>query len=1249
MVHTNHQQNDKARLQTPNHDETLANSARLRSQALNHEEFPNDLESQTHRKCFQRETCNDREESPTGRNTDKSVAVGAITNTNNETPENLISNSDTFSTDILSSHTTGIPSSAVHTRSPPKPENDGWVTVLSKADKRNARRRSKTTGSHTKSGNYHRILTLNVNSINDKKLCYLADYLMRNPNSVIAITELVSENSELNNLIRSNSKFPILNHNSAKRVGLMIPKYLESCSEVVDTFNVIQLRKRKSQTVCQTTTFKLTFGKIVEVITVVYCAPDATSNSRFILRKKLLEYSRKFQNYISIGDFNADFEIKKNRDEYKTDFGGILSQIVDVPTRRASKKIGDVIHTSSTRIDLAFVSDQMKNRLVAPPKTYTDSPSDHFMVECTFNLNVPKSYVTYEYYLDTTRRPPLKRGMIEVVVKDLQAELSRVEPTLERMNQTDIISYVQATLRTILDRHNPLNSSGLHTKKIYSFTMSKKLRDMRKERNLLYNKYRYAKRNSSSKQEIEIRYNAYKKSRNACTSLTREEQSSYKVSIIDDGLANSKHIWDFIKKFHPDKTVDTSKTEIVIDGMKGIDLANKMASYLLKRARLVPTGEVEKNSAFIPYPKIVPEMELDIDDTIHYDVEALFETKKKANLSCGPDTISLKHIKDLMPVLKPILQKAVNKPLTGFVDIKNNFNRLISKMASSIDKPLTVKSQRPLAELDALPKYACIKVFVDQLKRLLIPFMKDNQYSFPGKGSPMAIVKILDTFALHAAQKKKTILAIWDFSNAFCTIIHDVILKIAEKYNLSKRLLKLLSEFLEQSFSTIKMSDKNGFYKSEEIHTQVGCQQGQIGSDFIFALANENIAPEPLFNEFIERIKYVDDFNDIMASNNASELITSLKHNIGILLKMATSVGLKLNDDKTKFMFAHLSDSEICEALSLVVPAERLDEAITESKSYTHKLLGFNFSIHNNRISVDSAVDSLIDRLNGCCRIVSSMRKHGLSLPKVKLRIEIATKLIWSACYDIGLCYAYASNPQFERIEKCIRKVIKSSGLDWMTPSDIVNILSTRLPPKTMAIKQILQLGIKFLNPEEIKNKRFNVPRRKTDNLRPFWRIFLNEFEKLPLKLREHIIELLDPTDLGKMDKIKSALKSHFLKLAYPNGEPKHSKIDCLISKHIYSSDVVETRKRKYEDKVQREKFNTPTAKRSRLSSKLNMRLMTKCLAPHNPERPTANRARRSSKPRDLLEGPGKNKEPPDKTVDTPVRYLKRHRSDKVE
>ena len=81
-------------------------------------------------------------------------------------------------------------------------------------------------------------------------------------------------------------------------------------------------------------------------------------------------------------------------------------------------------------------------------------------------------------------------------------------------------------------------------------------------------------------------------------------------------------------------------------------------------------------------------------------------------------------------------------------------------------------------------------------------------------------------------------------------------------------------------------------------------------------------------------------------------------------------------------MSANLSDKEVRDTQSLVVSPEKLDNAIAESKTYTHKLLGFNFSIRNNKVSVESAVDSLIDRVNGCWRIVASMRKHGSSLKK---------------------------------------------------------------------------------------------------------------------------------------------------------------------------------------------------------------------------------------------------------------------------
>merc|ERR1712127_818005 len=112
-----------------------------------------------------------------------------------------------------------------------------------------------------------------------------------------------------------------------------------------------------------------------------------------------------------------------------------------------------------------------------------------------------------------------------------------------------------------------------------------------------------------------------------------------------------------------------------------------MARYLENRAKLVPSEDIEKCSEFIPYPKKSPTEKVHFNDDKKYDVKTLFNTKKKPNYSCGPDTISLKHVNDLMPVIKPVLQTAIDKPLKSFVDIKHNFNRLISKETISINDP----------------------------------------------------------------------------------------------------------------------------------------------------------------------------------------------------------------------------------------------------------------------------------------------------------------------------------------------------------------------------------------------------------------------------------------------------------------------------------------------------------------------------------------------------------------------------------
>ena len=212
-----------------------------------------------------------------------------------------------------------------------------------------------------------------------------------------------------------------------------------------------------------------------------------------------------------------------------------------------------------------------------------------------------------------------------------------------------------------------------------------------------------------------------------------------------------------------------------------------------------------------------------------------------------------------------------------------------------------------------------------------------------------------------------------DFSNAFCTILHDAIINVAKKFGINGNMLKLLYEYLGQTRSIIKMNDVNGYYQSKEIDTKRGCQQGQIGSDFIFAMVNDQILPKSISNEFIHRSKYVDDFADIIACKSYDTISDSLEFNCSLLKNQSTSVGLKLNADKTQIMALNLTDEEI----------KNLNYDITNQPKYLGYGIGLKFSNKKWKLTGNPGADSFINELNAAVRTISSMRKIINSLFKL--------------------------------------------------------------------------------------------------------------------------------------------------------------------------------------------------------------------------------------------------------------------------
>ena len=624
-----------------------------------------------------------------------------------------------------------------------------------------------------------------------------------------------------------------------------------------------------------------------------------------------------------------------------------------------------------------------------------------------------------------------------------------------------------------------------------------------------------------------------------------------------------------------------------------------MADYIYNRARLVPVDLSANFAEKIPIPSTRPAEIIDIDESTPVNIKKCYRVPDpdhkratKPSLACGPDTISLRHITDLMPSIEPILQMAFNKPFDKFHNISSNFNRLISK-ENPPPTTMNEKSLRPIAELNILPKYGPIQVYMNQLRDKLIPHLNDNQYSFPGKGGPLAIVVTLDDLNLQVSTGRPTLLILWDFSNAFCTFHHEVAIKIAKHYNLSDRFIDLLIQFLKQDTFRIKMEDKTGLYLSKEVTTGVGGQQGQIGVDFIFSLVNDSIQPKSFNGEYNKRKKYVDDFSDILNHLSASVVFTSVKKNTELIYEQATSLGLKLNESKLKILPFNIPDEDIDPDFikvpdsDLIVPinADMSDEKIGKLPP----LLGVGFGKNKRKsktlfVSTEKAANNLLARLRADMGIVIASRKTERNLTN---RLKTATSLVWKSCYDIGTIYPYMTAAKFDEIVITIRKVIKLAGLDQLTPREVVYTLSTTISPLRMAHKQIIALGIKQISPQVLNENRNLVPSSPDDKVRPFHNTFKTVFNLLPSKTRKFIQKRMDPRNEGMKTAVKEHLKALF-QLEISGFTDDIDKKRKLAQRHRYSKQKVDKRIEISLKIAHKRKFTTPTGQRTKVRSKIN-------------------------------------------------------------
>ena len=921
----------------------------------------------------------------------------------------------------------------------------------------------------------------NVRTINDEKTRILSNTLK--DYDLLCLSEL-NKNYDFDRKTINDGNFQYHTDVSTNRIGIMASNTMNI--EVIGVgLKLEQVRARENQTAVQSYVYKTSVMNRNVYIENVYVTPDINCANLKNLISHLHNQSRRYRYYLVGGDFNLNWKTACVKDLFR-DLN--LTQVVKDYTRVQMYKkkfrnsdgvvIKETTRTSKTLIDLVFTSMSLRPFVKGVLVDCLYDKFDHKAVTITLDFPSSSRYRYINIPLDPLQRPTPKECHIEKI----KERIGKI-----RVNNLDGFT---GCIKDIFNKYiptYPINSST--RKKIFRTPLVKEeVADIYKKNKM------YTFRKAS-----QYNWNRYKEQRNKVVKIVRRAKSRYcSTQIKKFTKANEiQHCIDRLSNHFNSKLHD-NKQILKVEGFSGVELANKMADFYKYRAeQLVPDSVIK--AAGTPEPVLRNGEYIEPMKSVKFaKLEKLneFIPTKKLTKTQGPSEISSKLIAvfwdDIKDKLEPVLR---SDDVYKYPTVEQGYYQRTIPKKADIE---ILKDLRPLGILNPIPKYFLNKTFFSKIRDHISPILVErNNFSF--RGTHLCIIQTFDKILDLISKKIPTFLVKYDFSNAFGTISHELLLQACSSLNFTGEVLKFIEGYLHNQKSSITVvRDQSGSYLSRKTIMNRGTVQGQIGADICFTI-QQLCLREDLG---VHRSIYVDDINDIVSGMNLSETIKLLKSNETSLSDQSKRIGFKLNEDKTEHIPFNIKDSKLD------------DLAFTRSS----KLLGLPFKATSTGFKLDTATDMICKRLQFRCRKVHILRQY---VTDIWTLLFVARSFVYQSIGELHLIYAYEprvdSTTQFNRVLVKTNDILRATGLSIMTPKSILDaVLGTKL--ETFVQHQILLTGMKILGAElHQKLDRSLKFRFKTTG---YMSTFTTIWNNLDFTLRKEI------SKIATLDKIKTFLKN---------------------------------------------------------------------------------------------------------------------------
>nr|CAH7741509.1 unnamed protein product [Callosobruchus chinensis] len=828
---------------------------------------------------------------------------------------------------------------------------------------------------------------------------------------------------------------------------------------------------------------------VTYAVGVVY-KPPTVSHTLFTdkLEESLALCMLQSQHILCVGDVNINFF-----DQISPSYRYISSMLDSTGMHQI---INEATHISSNSMSLIDVIICSEPSLVVSYAVENTDMSDHELISCKIAHIKPK----LQPFIYTYRS--FKNFNENLFHEDLQ-NLSLTEIYYIR-DVDQKLSVFNKKLLALFDKHIPIKKSRITKAKCP--WLNDEIKDLIKGRNKAKAKFR--------KCPNQAKWDIYKAKRNEINQRIARAKKEYFSSVAQS--KDQKNIWKELKFLD----IKQSKKFEIPSRFDNVDSIN---NHFIDS---IPVTTVDYNliSGYLQNQLCESSFQFKLIDSDCI----LWALGKIKNVSAGADGISISLIKLCVPFIVPFLVHITNTIL-----LEGKFPACWkTAYICPVPKLKDIRQLSDLRPISILPGLSKVveKIIENQLRQHFNDYniLPDTQSGFrPYHSCTTALLNVTDDIIQAHDENKCTALVTLDFSKAFDTINHQVLLAILKSCGILYESLELLRSYLSNRSQIVRLKGKLSHARS----VINGVPQGSILGPLLFIVYTSQFIKSL---ESCESHIYADDtqiYHSFYISDwpNAEMKINS---DLAKISDIAKNHSLQLNPKKSKvILFGKAGERAALQ--------QNMSIRLNNIKLNTVNSMNNLGLVIDNDLRFREHITATIKKAYGALRLLYP-HKNALDVHTKRMLSDSLVLSQFSYCAPVyGPCIDNATSARIQRVQNsCIRFIYgirrydrvsyKLKELDWLNMAGRRKALSLCLYHKLIYTKKPTYLYNKIRFRTDVHNVNvrskglISAPHHRTTFCKRGFKYNLyKEYNDIPLYLKEKF----------NVKQFKFALKEYLLSI----------------------------------------------------------------------------------------------------------------------